>query len=57
MRTFVNGAITQQCVSTAAALLEKFGRISLYVTADAIACDVKFSRIERNDRNFRIVSS
>ena len=32
MMTFVNGAITQQCVSTAAALLEKFGLISLYVT-------------------------
>ena len=37
-------------------LLEKFGRISLYLTNDAIAnlqCDVKFSQKEGNGRKFR----
>ena len=37
-------------------LLEKFWRISLYVTYDAIAklyCDVYFSQIEGNGRKFR----
>ena len=35
------------------ARLERFWRISLYVTDDAIMCDVKFSQIEGNGRKFR----
>ena len=47
--------------SDSGTLLEKFWRISLYSTDDAIAklyiCDVKFSQIEGNGRNFRHIAS